>query len=194
MAADKLNVITPYIALAATGNPAAYRVRGFLRWYLLWDVLVTCALKLAFIHFQHWDEHAHRMVWPLYYPLWRIAEPIRVALAAAVVLTRCRPRMWPVLPALALHVWAGGFANVWPGSWLQAEEHAIGFCCMALGLILAASPRRTDADRATVVILAALFFGTGAAYYPTPWEPAIRHWLMWVQSACYLALWATSKK
>lgn len=45
-------------------------MRGFLRWYLLWDVLVTCALKLAFIHYQHWDEHAHRIGWPLYYPLW----------------------------------------------------------------------------------------------------------------------------
>tara|TARA_R110000868_G_scaffold349668_1_gene610978 strand:- start:158 stop:526 length:369 start_codon:yes stop_codon:yes gene_type:complete len=109
---------------------------------------------------------------------------------------------------MGLHVWAGQYPERWPGSWLLAEIHALAFCSMVFGLALLIDVVMYTADlwrvlsgppssfwlvakaegKVTNLILAALFVGTGAAYYPTPWQPEIRAWLMWYQSACYLAL------
>jgi len=131
------------------------------------------------------------MLWQVlpwaYDPAWRVVAVVLVGLRSAVVLTRCTPRWWPVLPALAVHVWAGGFQNRWPGSWLQAEIHAVAFCCMALGLTLGAEIR-TCKERLQVAILAALFVGTAIGYYPAPWAMWTRPYTMFWQSACYLAL------
>ena len=128
--------------------------------------------------------HDPRPTW--YSVLWPYSAAWMTLAQGAVVLTRCKPRWWAPLPAMALHVWAGQYPERWPGSWLLAEIHAVAFCSMVLGVALAVSPER--GSRRLNLILAALFVGTGAAYYPTPWQPEIRAWLMWHQSACYLAL------
>ncbi len=149
--------------------------------YFGFDAVITVAMLML------WQV----LPWA-YDPAWRVVAVALVGLRGAVVLTRCRPRMWPVVPALVLHVWAGGFANVWPGSWLQAEIHAVAFCCLAMGLTLGAvafsATTRTCKDRLQVAILAALFVGTATGYYSAPWAMWTRPYTMYWQSACYLAL------
>lgn len=163
-------VFWPVSIICAT--VAAFRTRGALSFMLA----SSAALDVLFWWLRNLGPS---LTW--YSALWPYAAGWMMLCRAAVVLTRCRPRMWPVLPALALHVWAGGFANVWPGSWLQAEEHAVGFCCMALGLTLAgsnaapsvhgksdAANQREDTGKYSEEkyhnwIIAALFVGTGAA-------------------------------
>jgi hypothetical protein len=162
-------VILPYIAIAATGIPAAARSRGFLRWYLLYDVLMTVALKIGYVQW-HWP----------YNTIWRIAEPVGMVLAGAAVLGRVNTRRWPfyALGACAVHVWACNYPNVWPGGWLQAEIHAVSFCCLLFGLALIGERRNAA--------VAVLFLGTSAALYGVPWDMAIRGWLMWFQAGCYV--------
>jgi len=179
-------LIAPYIAIAATGTPAAARLGGVLRWYLLWEVVWTCGLKLAFIHFQHWDENAHRMVWPLYPRIWAVAEPLGMVLAGCAVLTRCKPRWWVAVPALGIHLWASGFADRWPGFALHGEIHAVAFCCLLFGLALIGERKNAA--------VAVLFLGTAAALYPVPWHPAIRGWLMYFQSTCYCWIALTTRR
>lgn len=167
-------------------------------------------------------------VWPWAYdPAWRAVVVLLVLCRGAVVLQAYKPRWWVAVPALMVHCWAARYPQRWVTSWLEAEIHAVAFCCLLFGLALLAEipgaglhgsrssersayhipitlpllqagyarwvPRsmfdsRESSRPARKLVLAALFLGTAAAYYPTPWHPEIRAWLMWWQSGCYLAL------
>ena len=194
-------MIAPYIAIAATrarstrprlrsrprprSSPAAARSRGFLlRWWIAYQLVLTVALKLIWLQ------------WHVYDPLWRAAEPIGMILLAAAVLKLTTPRRWPVygIAALVVHCWAAGYPNRWPGTWLQAEIHIMAFCYLALGLVCLSGVARNATTRTckeslhVAWTLAAMLLGTAAAYYTAPWHPEVRAWLMWFESACFLAL------
>ena len=115
-----------------------------------------------------------------YSALWPYAALWMVLCRGAVVLARCKPRWWICVPALVIHCWAASYPARWPADWLEAEIHAVAFCCLMFGLALV-SERRNAA-------VAVLFLGTAAAYYPAVWHPEIRGWLMYLQSACYLGI------
>lgn len=158
----------PYIALALTGIPAAYRTRGFLRWWITFEVTATILLKLIWLRCHVYD------------PLWRVAEPVSMALAAAVVLERARTDRWPfyALAAGVVHGWAMSYPEKWPGSWLQLEVHVLAFVSLMMGLLMVTGRKHAP--------IAALLLLTAAAYYAAPWNPGVRVWLMYLQAGCYL--------
>lgn len=172
----------PYLALALTGIPAAYRTRGFLRWWIAWEVGMTLALKLIW------------MRWHVYDPFWRVAEPVSMVLAAGFVLSRAVPQRWPfyALAAAVVHGWAMKYPNRWPNSYLQLEIHLCAFVFLLLGLFMLSHPKRENAA-ITVLLLV-----TAASFYPMPFGAMgggfphdLRIWLMLVQSGCYgvIAMW-----
>ena len=105
--------------------------------------------------------------------------------------TKC-PRWWVAIPALAVHCWAGQYPNRWPHHWLQAQLHTVAFMFLLFGLALVATIR--DSRTVRNVMLAVLFLGTAATYYPLPWNMGLKVHLMWFQSACYLALALSCRK
>ena len=131
-----------------------------------------------------WWLHEAEPTW--YATLWPYSAAWAIGSAGAVVLESCNPRWWVALPALAVHCWAGNYPDRWPGHWLQAQLHTVAFCSLLFGLALVATIRDSLTVRNTV--LAMLFLGTAATYYPLPWNAGLKVHLMWFQSACYLAL------
>ena len=147
-----------------------------------------------------------------YSALWPYSAAWMVLCRGAVVLHHCKPRWWVAVPALGMHLWATGYPNRWPHSWLQAEIHTVAFCCLLFGLALLSSQQgqrscvplpkrrypwaiRGEPGRVIGIntqthryALAALFVGTAAGLYPVPWATWLRPYLMGYQAACYLAI------
>lgn len=170
-------VVAPYIAIALTGLPAAYRSRGVLRWWILYEVVATVALKVVWV------------IWHIYDPLWRVAEPIAVILGAGVALSLSFPTRWPMYAVAAgiVHGWALGFPNVWPGDWLQAEIHSVAFCHLLFGLFVLGGMHRQNGRLPWASMpVAAIFLLTAAGFYAMPWHMDLRVPLMWEQAGCYL--------
>ena len=173
-------VLAAYIALSITGTLAAAKASGWLRWWIAYDVLMALVFKLATVLI-----HNHRIAMQVYKLGWMIGEPIGVALVAGAVLQVAPLRRVPYFaaPALAVQWWAFSFPDRWPGQWLQFEMHTIAFCYLLLGLSLIPAIKSL-----TAAALSAFLLGTAAMYYPAPWAPFVREWLMWWQSGCYLAM------
>lgn len=152
-----------------------------MRWWIAYDVGMAVASKLLTMLLPH------HLGLKLYRLLWMCGEPIGVLLVAGCVLRAVRGRKLPfyaAIPALAVQYWAFSFPDRWPGQWLQFEMHLVAFCYLVLGLTLVPTVKKSW----TIAALCAFLLGTAAMYYPAPWAPFVREWLMWWQCGCYVAM------